>query len=168
MNESQTTAAQDDPAPQVEDSPELAKAKAEAQENYNKFLYAMADFENYKKRIERQFADIATAGKRNLIEKLLPVVDNLERALSHDTDSEGVREGLVGTLKGFEQILAGENVRAFSVKGQPFDPNLADAIGTQPAFGVDEDTIVEEVQRGYKMGDDILRPAKVIVAKSDD
>src|ERR1700688_91298 len=77
---------------------ELSTAKAKAEENYNKFLYAMADFENYKKRIERQFADIATAGKRSLLEKLLPVVDNLERALVN-VESEALRDGLVSTLK---------------------------------------------------------------------
>ena len=167
MNSNAETAAQEDPAPQLDLAAELATAKAKAEENYNKFLYAMADFENYKKRIERQFADIATAGKRALIEKLLPVVDNLERALAHDTDADGVRAGLEGTLKGFEQVLAGEGVRPYSVAGQRFDPTLADAIGTRKVSGYDEDTVVEETQRGYKLGDEVLRPAKVIVAKSD-
>src|ERR1700742_4048542 len=95
-------------------SDELAAAKAKAEENYNKFLYAMADFENYKKRIERQFADIANAGKRALIEKIMPVVDNLERSLAVDADTEGLRTGVQSTLRGFEQVLASEGVRPFS------------------------------------------------------
>src|ERR1700722_9434739 len=73
---------------------ELEAAKAKADENYNKFLYAMADFENYKKRIERQFAEIAIAGKRSVLAKFLPVIDNLERALGFEGDSEGLRGGL--------------------------------------------------------------------------
>jgi molecular chaperone GrpE len=167
MNEAtQRTPAQDSPAPGVDLASELSASKAKAEENYNKFLYAMADFENYKKRIERQFADIATAGKRSLLEKLLPVVDNLERALSVNVESEALREGLVSTLKGFEAVLASEGVRPFSVSGQQFDPNLADAIGTVKVPDLPDDTIVEETQRGYKIGDDVLRPAKVIVAKS--
>jgi len=163
-----TAAAQDDPASQTDTSAELAAAKAKAEENYNKFLYAMADFENYKKRIERQFADIATAGKRTLIERLLPVVDNLERALAHDADQSVTRKGLEQTLRGFEAVLAGEGVRAFSVAGERFDPNLAEAIGTRAAEpGVEDDTVVEVAERGYKYGDELLRPAKVIVAKSN-
>src|SRR5579872_4388188 len=113
----ETTAAQGS-APQVDPAAELAAAKAKAEENYNKFLYAMADFENYKKRIERQFADIATAGKRSLVERLLPVVDNLERALAHDADPDVMRKGLEQTLRGFEQVLAAEGVRSYSVLGQ--------------------------------------------------
>jgi molecular chaperone GrpE len=167
VNETESTAAQHDATPQSDLASELAAVKAKAEENYNKFLYAMADFENYKKRIERQFADIASAGKRSLLEKLLPVIDNLERALAHDVGSEGTRQGLEGTLKGFEQVLAAEGVRSYSVKGEKFDPNLAEAIGTQDAPGYDDDTVLEEAQRGYKIGDEVLRPAKVIVAKSD-
>ncbi|MBV8425252.1 MAG: nucleotide exchange factor GrpE [Candidatus Eremiobacteraeota bacterium] len=161
-----TTAAQD-PAPQGDLTAELVAAKAKADENYNKFLYAMADFENYKKRIERQFADIASAGKRSLVERLLPVVDNLERALAHDADAEVMRKGLEQTLRGFEAVLSGEGVRAYSVLGQRFDPTLAEAIGTQtPEPGVADDTVVQEAQKGYKYGDEVLRPAKVIVAKA--
>jgi molecular chaperone GrpE len=168
-SDTQTSAAQDDPAPQADLSAELAAARAKADENYNKFLYAMADFENYKKRIERQFADIATAGKRTLIERLLPVVDNLERALAHGADAETIRKGLEQTLKGFEAVLGGEGVRPYSVVGERFDPNLAEAIGTRATEdGIEDDTIVEEAQRGYKYGDEVLRPAKVIVAKRAD
>jgi molecular chaperone GrpE len=162
----ETTAAQGS-APQGDPAAELAAAKAKAEENYNKFLYAMADFENYKKRIERQFADIATSGKRSLLERILPVIDNLERALATGGDPEVIRKGVEQTLRGFEQVLSGENVRAFSVKGQRFDPTLAEAIGTQPPGpGVDDDIVVEEAQRGYKYGDEVIRPAKVIVTKA--
>ena len=168
MEHTQTTPAQaETPAPEVDLSAELAAAKAKAEENYNKFLYAMADFENYKKRIERQFADIAISGKRALLEKLLPVIDNLERALAHEVDSDALRAGLQGTLKGFEQVLASEGVRPFSVVGERFDPNLAEAIGTQAAPGHADDIVIEEAQRGYKIGEEVLRPAKVIVAKSE-
>lgn len=145
---------------------ELAAARAKAEDNYNKFLYAMADFENYKKRVERQLAEISLAGKRAVLMKMLPVLDNLERALAFD-DSDALRGGLQATLRGFETALASENVKAVPLKGQPFDPKLAEAIATQPApEGVAEDTVLEEAQRAYVMGDDVLRVAQVIVAKS--
>ncbi|PZR57536.1 MAG: nucleotide exchange factor GrpE [Candidatus Meridianibacter frigidus] len=145
---------------------ELAEARAKADENYNKFLLAMADFENYKKRIERQFADIALAGRRSLLQKFLPVIDNLERALAVDSESDGLRDGVAQTLKGFGSLLAGEGVKAMEVKGQLFDPKLAEAIGTREDPAVADETVVEEAQKGYLLGDDVLRPAKVIVSKN--
>jgi molecular chaperone GrpE len=145
---------------------ELAAARAKAEDNYQKFLYAMADFENYKKRVERQLAEIALSGKRAVLTKMLPVLDNLERALAFE-DSEALRGGLQATLRGFESALASENVKAVPLKGQPFDPKLAEAIATQPApEGVAEDTVLEEAQKAYVMGDDVLRAAQVIVAKN--
>ncbi len=146
---------------------ELAAAKAKAEENYNKFLYAMADFENYKKRVERQLADISLAGKKSVLKKILPVLDNLERALTYDPGSEGLRGGLQATLRGFESVLESEGVKGVSLKGAPFDPKLAEAIGTQPApAGVADDTVLEEAARAYVMGEDVLRPGQVIVAKN--
>jgi molecular chaperone GrpE len=145
---------------------QLDAANARADDNYNKFLLAMADFENYKKRIERQFRDIADSGRRELLKNFLPVMDNLERALSFDeTSLEALRNGVQQTLKGFESVLGIEGVKAVSLKGQKFDPKLAEAIGTQNAQGVEDDTVLEEAQKAYLIGDELLRPAKVIVAK---
>lgn len=146
---------------------QLDAANARAEDNYNKFLLAMADFENYKKRIERQFRDIADSGRRELLKNFLPVLDNLERALSiEETSLEALRNGVQQTLKGFEAILGMEGVKPLSLKGQKFDPKLAEAIGTQAAPGVEDDTVLEEAQKAYMMGEELLRPAKVIVAKS--
>jgi molecular chaperone GrpE len=146
---------------------ELAAANARADENYNKFLLAMADFENYKKRMQRDIESIVTARRRNLLERFLPVLDNLERALQYDTNGgEKLRGGIEQTLRGFEAVLAGEGVKAIDVKGKPFDPRVAEAIGTTPHVkDVDDDTVVEVAEKGYTIGDELLRPAKVIVAK---
>ena len=81
---------------------ELAAARAEAKENYDKFLYAMADFENYKKRIERDLSRIALDGRKAVLRKVLPVLDNLERALTYRDNSDGLRGGLEATLRSFE------------------------------------------------------------------
>ncbi|MDQ6826421.1 MAG: nucleotide exchange factor GrpE, partial [Candidatus Eremiobacteraeota bacterium] len=132
-----------------------------------RFLLAMADFENYKKRIERQFSDIALVGRKSLLEKFLPVLDNLERALSYGENSDGLRDGLLQTMKGFEAMLASEGVKPITVKGEPFDPKVAEAIGTQQADGVAEDTVLEEAQKGYTLGGELLRPARVIVVKNE-
>jgi molecular chaperone GrpE len=146
---------------------QLDSANARADDNYNKFLLAMADFENYKKRIERQFREIADAGRRELLKSFLPVMDNLERALSvEETSTEALRNGVQQTLKGFETVLGIEGVKPLSLKGQKFDPKVAEAIGTQQADGVEDDTVLEEAQKAYTIGDELLRPAKVIVSKS--
>jgi len=145
---------------------ELAAARAKADENYNKFLYAMADFENYKKRIERQLGEIALSGKKSVLAKILPVLDNLERAVAFD-DSDGLRDGLQATLRMFETALAGEGVKSVSLKGLPFDPRLAEAIATQPTpEGVDEGTVLDEAHKAYTIGDEVLRPAQVVVARN--
>ena len=145
---------------------QLAAANARADENYNKFLLAMADFENYKKRMQRDIESIVTARRRNLLERFLPVLDNLERALQFDSNGgEKLRGGIEQTLRGFEAVLAGEGVKAIDVKGKPFDPRIAEAIGTDTTSNADDDTVVEVAEKGYTIGDELLRPAKVIVAK---
>jgi molecular chaperone GrpE len=145
---------------------QLAAAKKLAQDSHEKYLYAMAEFENYKKRMERTLADRLVAGKKSTLGKFLPVIDNLERAMSFDQDSEGLRGGLQATLRGFEALLASEDVTTFAVLHAPFNPHNAEAIGTKETSEHADDVVVEEVQRGYKIGDDLLRPARVIVAKS--
>ena len=146
---------------------QLEAATARADENYNKFLLAMADFENYKKRMQRDIESIVTSRRRSLIERFLPVLDNLERALQFDaTGGDKLRGGLEQTLRGFEAILAAEGVKAIDVKGKAFDPHVAEAIGTLPAGDTDDDTVVEVAEKGYTLGEELLRPAKVLVAKS--
>jgi molecular chaperone GrpE len=147
---------------------QLDAANAKAEENYNKFLLAMADFENYKKRMQRDIESIVTSHRRRMLERFLPVLDNLERALQFNgSGDEKLRGGIEQTLRGFEAVLASEGVKAIDVKGKPFDPTVAEAIGTLPApQGVDDDTVLEVAEKGYKIGDELLRPAKVLVAKT--
>jgi molecular chaperone GrpE len=145
---------------------QLAQANARAEENREKLLYALADFENYKKRAERQLAERLGAGKRATLAKFLPVLDNLERALAFEADSNGLRGGLEATQRGFEALLSSEDVKPLSVLGEPFDPRIAEAIGTREAGDIADNIVVEEVQRGYTLGDELLRPARVIVSEN--
>lgn len=146
----------------------LAVANAKADENYNKFLLAMADFENYKRRMQRDIEGVVTHHRRNLLERFLPVIDNLERALQVESENDGLRAGVEQTLKGFEAVLVGENVRTIDVLNKPFDPKTAEAIGTVPAReGIADETVVEVAQKGYRIGEELLRPARVIVATTD-
>lgn len=147
---------------------QLAAANARADENYSKFLLAVADFDNFKKRMQRDLDSMVAARRRMLLERFLPVLDNLERALNSNAGGETLRGGIEQTLRGFEAVLASEGVKPIDVKGEPFDPRVAEAVGTAAADGTAEDTIVDVTEKGYKLGDEVLRPAKVIVAKHSD
>lgn len=144
---------------------QIDAANSRADENYSKFLLAMADFENYKKRMERSFKEIATAGERKTLLAFLPILDNLERALTYNGENtDALRSGVQNTLRLFENALSMASVKALEVKGKPFDPALAEAIGTQESSEAD-DIVLEEAEKGYMYGEELLRPAKVIVAK---
>jgi len=156
-------------APQQDSFEEqLAAANARADENYGKFLLAVADFDNYKKRMQRDFDSLVASRRRMLLERFLPVLDNLQRALESKAEGDTLRGGLEQTLRGFEALLAGEGVKVIEIKGKPFDPRLAEAIGTSATNGAAEDTVVEVAEKGYTLGEEVLRPAKVIVAKTAD
>jgi molecular chaperone GrpE len=144
---------------------ELAAERARADESHQKYLYALAELENFRKRAERQVIDRVASGRRATLLKFLPVLDNLERALSIEQDAPGLRGGLQQTLKGFEALLTSEGVKPFEVLGSSFDPHRSEAVGTRIAGDVEDDTIVDVVRRGYLIGDEVLRPAQVIVAK---
>lgn len=154
--------------PEEELREQLAAANARADENYNQFLRAVADLDNFKKRTERDLRKMLVDRRRILIERFLPVLDNLERALESDAKSDALRGGIEQTLRGFRAVLQAEGVRPIEVAGKTFDPSVAEAIGTaSPSDGVAEDTVVEESQKGYTIDGELLRPAKVIVAKRD-
>ncbi len=143
---------------------ELTVARALADERYAELQYARAEIDNVRKRAERAASDRASYQHRQLLAKFLPVLDNLQRALAFD-DSDGLRGGLQATLRGFEGVFAGEHVVALETVGKPFDPYVAEAIATRDSADYDDDIVIEEAQRGYKVGDDLLRPAMVVVAK---
>ncbi len=155
----------EDAAAQPSLEEQLAAANARADENYEKFLLAAADFDNFKKRLSRDVDAMVASRRRLLLERILPVLDNLERALESNAEGESLRGGLEQTLRGFEAVLASEGVKPIAIAGEPFDPRVAEAIGTSDSDGIAEDTVVAVTQKGYTLGDDLLRPAKVIVAK---
>jgi molecular chaperone GrpE len=173
--EAQATAgsAADSTADAVSTSPEseletrLAKAEALAEERYTELQYARAESENIRKRAAKNAEDRLVHVRRALITKFLPVLDNLRRAMAFD-DGEGLRGGLNGTLKGFEALLASESIVALDTVGKPFDPHIAEAIATRETTEHEDDIVLEEAQRGYRLGDDLLRPAMVVVAKKID
>jgi molecular chaperone GrpE len=149
----------------------LQKAQAEAQENYDRLLRISADLDNYKKRVSREKADLIRYGNDELIKELLPVIDNLERALGH-ASSEGAQEGIQGgvemTLQQFLGILQRFGVTPIAAEGEPFDPTKHEAVMEQATGDYDPGHVVAELQKGYLLNDRLVRPAKVVVAKANE
>lgn len=121
---------------------------------------ALADYQNLEKRIDEERRLLSKLSSTLLIEKLLPVLDNIEKAQSHLKD-----EGLEMVLKQFKDILSQEGVEEITAEGTQFDPNLHEAVETQE--GEKENTVVKVLSKGYKIDSTVLRPAKVIVTKSN-
>ena len=151
----------------------LAAARAEGAENWEKFLRERAEMENYKRRIERTYADLAQQGRKDLLLKVIGAVDNLERALHYESTSSGGLDaktllmGLRMTYAQFKDLLAGEGLKEIETVGQLFDPVRHEAVVTETAPDRREGEIVAELQKGYVYQDELLRPAKVKVATKD-
>lgn len=151
---------------------ELQQAKQEASENYDRYLRVHADMENYKKRIERTYADLARNNKKELLLKLLGVKDNLERALAYGSTAsqdgdESIVQGVRLTEYQLDQVLRNEGVTPIELKDQPYDPQLAEALGTVVDPGLPDHSVAQVVQQGYLYQDSVLRPAQVIVSLTD-
>ena len=161
------------PDPTAELEKKLAAAEAKTKENYDKFLRAMADLENQRKRSKREVDDAKFDAKNRIMKEMLPVVDNLERAIEHAASAAGeldgavkpIVEGVQLVLRQFQTAFERLDIQAIEAKGQPFDPNLHEAISQQES-DLPPGTVVQVLQRGYKSGDKLLRPALVVVAKA--
>jgi molecular chaperone GrpE len=152
----------------------LAAAKAEAAAHWDKYLRERAEMENYKKRLERTYADLAKRGRKELLLKLLGVGDNLERAIVYESgsgqevDSRNLATGLRMTYLQFKELLGGEGVREVKTVGEQFDPAVHEAVAAEVTADRPEGEVVAEVQKGYLYQDELLRPARVKVAAKEE
>ncbi|HKK01411.1 MAG TPA: nucleotide exchange factor GrpE [Desulfuromonadales bacterium] len=157
-----------EPTPSLED--ELAASREESRKNWDQFLRTKADLENYRKRAQREKEDLARFANENILREILPVVDNLERAMAHAAQEEGGTEGLIQgvemTLSQFQKVLEKFGVSPVSAVGEVFDPARHEAMGQVESSEVAPNTVAQELQRGYLLNDRLLRPALVLVAKA--
>jgi molecular chaperone GrpE len=137
---------------------------------YDQLLRRQAEFENYRKRVERERSEVYQRARSEVLLELLPIVDNFERALSSLEKGEGeaaaLRQGVELIHRQFNDALAKFGLEPVEAVGQTFDPHLHEAVTTEPTDEHEENTVIEEFERGYKIGDKLLRPAKVKVAAS--
>jgi molecular chaperone GrpE len=168
----------DEPGPAKNDDPVLdleAKLKSkerEAEENYDRLLRVSAEFENYKKRSSREMAEFRKFANRSLIKEMLSVVDNLELAMNstngYKAIDKGLLQGLEMTHKEILKVFEKFNVKPIDAKGQTFDPAFHEAVMQEENDNYSNNTVINELQKGYLIHDRLLRPAMVVVAKSKD
>jgi molecular chaperone GrpE len=143
----------------------LAEAEAKRDEYLDLARRTQADFENYRKRTAQQAAQAGERAKAGLLRELLPVVDNLERALAAAADSEGpLHEGVKLVLADLQGVLGRAGVEALEPAGERFDPNVHEALSTMPVEGTEAGQVVEVVEKGYRTRDTVIRPARVVVS----
>ena len=141
----------------------------EAKENYDRLLRVSAEFENYKKRASRDLAELRKFANQSLIKEMLSVIDNLELAMNstngHKTIDQGLLQGLDMTHKEILKVFEKFNVKPIEAKGHAFDPTFHEAVMQEATDEFDENTVINELQKGYLIHDRLLRPAMVVVAR---
>jgi molecular chaperone GrpE len=149
---------------------QLAQARQEATDNWNKFLRERADIDNIRKRQERLLADRVQHQKKALLHKLLGVMDNVDRALVfQDTlDRQGLQQALRMVQWQMNEVMRGEGLNPVPTVGEPFNPYVHEAIEAVEDSDKPEGTIVEEVLKGYTLGEETLRPARVKVSMGNN
>jgi molecular chaperone GrpE len=147
----------------------LEALRREAEENWNKYVRLAAEYDNFRKRSARDIENARKSGGERLAQAVLPVRDSLEAglALSDKSDVAALAQGQEATLRLLDEALTAVGVSEISPKGEPFDPSQHEALSVLPASHVAPNTVLEVIQKGYRMNDRLLRAAKVIVSRSD-
>jgi molecular chaperone GrpE len=166
-NNEQSTADPGEKGSAVVDADELQRQR---DEYYDRLLRKTAEFDNYRKRVERDRQSMADAVAADVVRDLLPLVDDLERALKADTGAEGAeayRRGVELIHRQLLEVLRKRGVRPIEALGTDFDPHVHQAVAHEPADGRRDGEVIEEFGRGYMLGDRMIRPAIVKVAKGE-
>lgn len=146
---------------------QIQTLSSERDQFQNQLLRTMADFQNFRKRSEAENSQRAMYATEKFVTKLLPVLDNFERTLQHaeaGSSLEAVVEGIRAVERQLRQVLEGQGVVRIESSGKPFDPELHEAIGVEAVADVAPNTVTTELEAGYKMGEKVVRPARVKVA----
>lgn len=148
---------------------DLESAQEEAKQTYDRFLRVSAEFENYKKRSARETDEFRKYANESLINALLPVIDNLERAVNsskeNNCDNDSLVDGVVLILNEIIKVLEKSNVKPIESLGKAFDPNFHQAMMQEESDEHPDNSVLQELQKGYLIHNRLLRPAMVVVSK---
>ena len=161
--ESQAEAAK----PEADGLAELEAARAEAAANYDRYVRAVAELDNYRKRTVRMRAETRDETLRDVLLQVAPILDNLRRALRQETqEAELLKQGVELICGQFNDVLKGYGLVEIESVGQPFDPEVHEALAEVPDDERAPGTVIEEMEKGYKLNDKVVRYARVVVSKA--
>jgi molecular chaperone GrpE len=144
---------------------ELEQARAEAAQNHDRYLRAAAELDNYRKRTVKIRAETRDETLRDVLLQVGPMLDNFRRALEQESeDVASYRQGIEIIYRQFTDILSGYGLVEIEAEGQPFDPNLHEALAQVPTDEHEPGTVMQEMEKGYMLNDRVVRPARVVVA----
>ena len=143
---------------------ELESLKTQLEEKSDLLFRTAAEFDNYKKRTEREKASVAEYAKAGIIKKLLPILDNVDRAAAADKETADYIKGVELIIKQFEGLASELGIEEVAKVGDSFDPNYHEAVMHTEDENLGENVIAQVLQKGYKIGDTVIRPAMVAVA----
>ena len=155
---------QEVPVEETPEVPEVDPWEQKYNEEHDSYLRLAADYDNFRKRSAKEKEALYSMGKADAVEKLLPVYDNLERALNQETQDEAYKKGVEMTMTQLTQIFEGLGVEIFGAVGDEFDPNLHNAVMHTEDEEAKENTITQVFQKGFKLGEKVVRFAMVQVA----
>ena len=161
--------AAENPEPQQAEAEEAQPSEAEVlhkklDEEHDQFLRLAAEYDNFRKRSRKEREALYTDVRAETVKKFLPVFDNLERALAHETADEQYKKGVELTMTELRKIMTGLGVEEFGAAGEPFDPNAHNAVMHTEDESLGENVVAEVFQRGFKIGEKVIRFAVVKVA----
>jgi molecular chaperone GrpE len=164
-------AAPEIPALTPEQLADLQARAAKAEENWDRLVRTSADFDNFKKRATREKQDAIKYATESLLQKILPVLDNFEMALAAAQNSsaaslQSLQDGVGMIHSQLKSTLTEAGLEEVDATGQPFDPNLHEAVSQQESAEVPEGVVLQQLRKGYKLRERLLRPATVVVAKA--
>lgn len=153
------------PEPAPEPAVDVEALQKERDAIADQLLRARAEFDNYRKRMAREAERTRQVAAESLIRDILPVVDHLELAMRHKDDHAGaLADGVAMVLRQFHEVLGKHGLEPIAAHGEPFDPTVHEAVMQRESGEVPPESVVEEFQRGYRLGPMVLRPAKVVVS----
>ena len=144
---------------------QLEETKAKLAESVDGWQRSQAEFQNYKKRVERDSEMMRANMKGDIVKKILPVLDDLERAIQNRPADEPWADGIELVIRKFQTVLESEGVKKIEAEGVEFDPNFHEAISNEPSEEVESGYVIAVVQNGYMLGERVIRPALVRVAQ---
>lgn len=162
--ESREASEEAEEAPKEDEQSEEEKLKAELSEQKDKYLRVMAEYDNFRKRTAKERLDLISTAKADAVTQILPVIDNFERALSAQTQDETYKAGIEMIFKQFGDVLKNLGIEEINPLGETFDPNVANAVNQIEDENLGENEVAQVFQKGYRIGDKVLRYAMVVVA----